>query len=461
MVYWSLDYFREYDDAIKEAIFDSYEEREHLLKEDEKKSISLLLKELEENDYLEKSLNIEYLTDQSIEYFKKRELEIRSNNIKILLEEGKVNEAEDEVLGFKKISKITSNWINPLDTKEIQKHFDHKAEPLFRFPGVLGDFLGPFESGWLVGITGPYKRGKTFYLQEFAIIAMLSRIPVVFFSLEMTLDQMKERFYKRLIPSLDNKTGEIGYPVFDCAKNQSGGCQLPIRANSITLLNSDGTKPSFSMDMKYKICDKCRLESPNDFEPDTWYDTLEVPEYNESTIGNSLESIRRFYNSFYRMKAYPRFSANLSDLERDLDILEKVEGYVPRMIVVDYADILKPEREELVGVLKEDETWMALARLASARNALVVTGTQATGDALNVAIVTQRHTARWKGKLGHIDCMLALNQTRDEKEFGIMRVSVMAHRHKNFIETDTVTVLQQLTIGQAHLDSTYMQDIGE
>jgi len=454
MVCWCYDHFLEYDDCIKDDIFDLFYEREHLLSEDQKEAIKKILIELDESNYIEKSININYLTDQTINYFKKRDLEIRANNIKILLEEDQLEKAEDEALAFKKISKITSNWINPLESKEIQKHFDHKTEPLLKLPGMLGNFVGPFEAGWLVGITGPYKRGKTFYLQEFCIMGMFSRLPVVFFSLEMTIEQMKERFYKRLVPSSENSESVL-YPVFDCAKNQSGSCKLPERTNDRILLNPDGTKPTYSRDIRYKTCDYCRTINHSEFEPDIWYDEINVPEYNESTIINKMSGIEQFFSKYYRMKAYPRFSANISDLERDLDILEKTEGYVPKLIAVDHADILKPERDELTGVLKEDETWMALARLASQRNCLVVTGTQATGDSLEAIVVTQKHTARWKGKLGHIDCMLALNQTREEKDFGIMRISVMAHRHKDFMETDSVTVLQQLTIGQAHLDSDF------
>jgi hypothetical protein len=96
---------------------------------------------------------------------------------------------------------------------------------------------------------------------------------------------------------------------------------------------------------------------------------------------------------------------------------------------------------------------MSLARLAGERSCLVVTGTQATRQGLDVKTVTQKHTARWIGKLGHVDVMLTLNQTPEEKMNGVMRIGIMEHRHRFFLEGQDVAVLQKLSTGQVHLDS--------
>jgi hypothetical protein len=53
--------------------------------------------------------------------------------------------------------------------------------------------------------------------------------------------------------------------------------------------------------------------------------------------------------------------------------------------------------------------------------------------------------------------MLALNQTPEEKAVGLMRMSVIEHRHKRFIETQNCYILQNLSVGQPNLDS-YVED---
>ena len=120
---------------------------------------------------------------------------------------------------------------------------------------------------------------------------------------------------------------------------------------------------------------------------------------------------------------------------------------------MDYAEILKAESDGLKGVEKEDETWMALARMAGERHAQVVTAGQVTTEGLGATRIKQKHKARWRGSLAHIDLSISLNQTDEEKNEGVMRVGILAHRHKDFSENETCTILQLLKLGQVHLDS--------
>jgi hypothetical protein len=107
----------------------------------------------------------------------------------------------------------------------------------------------------------------------------------------------------------------------------------------------------------------------------------------------------------------------------------------------------------MAGVEKEDQSWMALAKLGGIKQALVIAPTQVTKEALESEQTRQRHTARWSGKLGHVDAMMAISQTPEEKEQGIQRISLMLHRHEEFFEEASCIILQNLNVGQAHLDS--------
>jgi hypothetical protein len=49
--------------------------------------------------------------------------------------------------------------------------------------------------------------------------------------------------------------------------------------------------------------------------------------------------------------------------------------------------------------------------------------------------------------------MIALNQTKEEKQQQVMRLSVLANRNEEFHTEDELTVLYNYAIGKAYLDS--------
>lgn len=447
---WVKDFYKDYEEAPNEHIQDIFTLESEKLKEEEKELIKAFLVSLSSRYETEESINVPYLVDVTVKYFKKRQLEITANKVLHLLKNDSVDEAEQQVVGFKKVAKTMSSWFNPFADCEMIQTFQEKEEVFFKFPGKLGEFLGAFDKGWLVGVSGAYKKGKTWWLQEFALIGMLSGIKVAFFSLEMPKQSMKERIYKRLIAGTGDG-GDFLYPVFDCERNQTGECGKRERTNRIQLVDINGVKPDYHPSNQYRICTACR--GTEDFVTEQWWTTKKRPGLDLQVASVYLKPIQDMHNNLLRMKVYPKYSANISTIKRDLVILEETEGFMPGMIVVDHADILSPEQVGLTGVQKEDESWMALSRLASEHHCLVVTGTQVTKDGQDVATLGIRHTGRWAGKLGHVEVMLGINATPQEKDNGIMRISIMEHRYKEFNESDTVTVLQNIQLGQVHLDS--------
>jgi len=450
---WAISFYEYYEEAPFTHIQDIYNKESVNLKEEETELIKQLLLDISKRYEYEKGLNVPYLVDETVEFCKQRELEIRAGNIQSLLERGDVKGAEDQISQFRKVQKITSKWVNPFEESEVLKTFSEMEDPLMTFPGQLGEFLGPFRREWLVGISAPFKRGKTWAALDFCIMGMMQDLNVVFISLEMNDVQMKDRFYKRMTAAASEGEGYYLYPCFDCYKNQDGSCLLPQRTSHIRLLNDNFEKPRFNRDSNYKPCTACRALRNGEYERATWFTELQRPEYTTQLVSKKMGDFYDILGTRFRMKSYPRFSANIADIRRDLDLLQNLEDVVPDLIVIDYADILKPETEGLSGVEKEDRSWIACAQLASTQKALVVVPTQLTKEALEAEKIRTRHTARWVGKLGHVDSMIALNQTEVEKEAGIMRVSILVHRHQDFHESDSCTILQLLELGQTNLDS--------
>lgn len=448
IAYWVYDFYESYEDVPFDDIQSIFNAEEPRLKPEEAKLISKLLARISKRYAQDRGLNLQYLIDQTEIYFKTRELEITSGNLKVLLEKGDIEGAEDQITSFRKVQKLTSNWLDPFDNDEIDKTFDQLEEDFFRFPGKLGEFLGNMKRDWLIGISGPFKKGKTWFLQEFAIMAIMSNLKVAYFSLEMSEQETKERLYRRITGGYE-EGGTLLYPCFDCTRNQSEEeqCELPQR------ICDESVPGEYSEDSTYIPCTVCRNDGTDNYEQATWYENLKHPAFDVHTVGKTLEAWQKNYNDLLRVKVYPRFSANIADIRRDLDLLEQLEEFIPDVILVDYADILKPEEDHTVGIDKEDRTWIALSQLSSISHALVVSPTQVTKSGQDASQLKIEHTAKWVGKLGHVDGMLTMNQTDEQKTLGVMGIGIMLHRHMKFDPNAQVTVLQKLMVGQANLDS--------
>jgi intein/homing endonuclease len=299
---------------------------------------------------------------------------------------------------------------------------------------------------------------NTWCLQEFAMEALFKKLKVAFISLEMHERDMFGRIYKRLVGAGETEGGEAIYPCFDCYLNQADTCDKEEREIKVALLDEEGDKPKdFDPDSDYRPCTFCK-DNPafkREYAVATWFEKLKRPPFNESYVTRHLESIEKVYGKYLMFKKYPRFSANVTDVMRDLDVLEKTDGFIPDMIVIDYADILKPEDSTASSTSQLDDTWKTLSRLAGERHAIVVTASQVNRGALNKKQVEQQDLAMWIGKLGHVDAMYSLNQTPTDKRNGVMHVGTMVKRFEEFDAERTCTIIQNLKYGQMCLDSHY------
>lgn len=447
IIHWSLEYYKTYDQAPGEHILDILRTKSKKLKDEDKEMINDLIKDIL-TGYTEGNFNNDYVVDQTFSYFKSRELSIISSNIQYHISRGEVTEAEREVETYHKLTKPTLEINGFIHSDEsLQNTFGYEDDDnLFSLSKDLGKFLGPFQREWLVGISAPFKRGKTWMLSEFTKIASLSGLKVASFNLEMSLRNMRKRTYMTLTGASE-EFGPTIFPCLDCAKNQDNSCRLRERTNKHRI------PEVYSADARYRPCIACIEKERSEFDLRVYQEVIDVPRLDFGLVKERIEALKKLGKADVWVECMPRFSASIGDIEHKLDNLESIHNFIPDVLLIDYADILKSDDPTLKGVEKEDEIWMALARIASERKILVVVPTQLNKESLDAKQIKTSHTAKWVGKLGHVDVMLALNQTKAEKELGLMRVSILEHRHKEFLENDNCYVLQKYKVGQAHLDS--------
>ncbi len=452
VVRWCVEYFEKYEVAPFEDITHIFRNKQKELGEEDADLVKKLLTKISEKYAFNSGINVPYTVDQALFFFKKRELEITNSNISLLLDKNDIDGAEDQINGFAKISRITSGWIDPMDPKYVDEVFQNE-ERMFKFPGELGKFIGGLDRGWLAAIAAPFKRGKSWGIQEIAMNAIQQRLKVAAFSLEMGKKESLDRFYKRLLGAGSSEGGPALYPCFDCLANQENSCTKAERVNKYPLL-LNGVKPKFDPKMHYKPCTVCRFENPKDYRVATWFEILDRPPYDPALIKKQLASLKKAWPNMFRFKQYPKFSATLSDIKRDLDIVERTDGFVPDVILVDQANGIKPEVGiSLDGIAPHAAAWRGLASLAGERHALVVSPSQVNRAALDKKSIKPGDIASHVGLIGDIDIAYILNQTDEEKREGVMRYTIMVHRHDDFSPDASCIVLQKVKFGQVYLDA--------
>ena len=457
IIRWILAYFSKYKSAPKKHIQDIFQAEKSSLKQGLEEETAGFLSTLSQ-EYLEddSGVNEDYLIDQGKKYLKERYLRKAASDINAYLDIGKIDEAEKFFEDRKKlIREVTYKWVKPLDDPFfINSVFEELDFPLLRLRGHLGDIMGDLYRGWLLLLMGPMKRGKTWGLQDIAFDSLLSRKRVAYISLEMKDRHLAPRMYKQIGGFGDEEKDYI-FPCFDCCNNQDNSCNKSLRENKeICPQEYDSLKPS-----KYKPCTACRklpLES-KEFLATTWYFTAPQPKL---TLNNVRKSVNRFTKMFGRDKlrliSFPAFSATMKDVQDHLDNLEDTEGFIPDIIVTDYGGIMAPEHFYGDPRHNLDDIFKAHKRMAGERSALVVSGVQSLGvgrSALNKDMQDERDIGGNAYILAHVDVLISLDQTVDEKEKGVWRWGILEHRWKKFNKRRQVMILQQLELGMPVLDT--------
>jgi len=161
-------------------------------------------------------------------------------------------------------------------------------------------------------------------------------------------------------------------------------------------------------------------------------------------------------SSLLRLSCTSNSSTKVEDIRNSLDEAIK-EGWVPDVVVIDYADILAPE----AGVRGEDfrqqtnDTWKALRRLSQDYHCLVVTATQSDAASYDARIIRKKNFSEDKRKLAHVTGMAGLNQTEEEKRKGLYRLNWVVLREAMSFESKCVVVAGCLALSRPVIRSAW------
>lgn len=154
------------------------------------------------------------------------------------------------------------------------------------------------------------------------------------------------------------------------------------------------------------------------------------------------------------IKEWPGSSVSVYDIMAFINSLELRTKRKPDLVLVDYADLLRPVSRQNDKRFEIEETFVSLSKLAKEAKVAVWTASQVTKASFRSGDILDLDSAKESGtKVDNSDVVISFNVTREEETKGKMRVAVLKNRiggrQGTIIEcsvnTDTQTIKESCT----------------
>ena len=411
---WIIEYWNHYKAAPGKDIQSVYQSKIRSIREPEDaENIADFLSSLSAE--YEKSVihNVSYASEQAVAYLKIRSLEILREQLDSALATGDPARGEAVLANYQRVAPPTGEGVDMLrDAIQVANAFMEEDELLLQLPGAAGRIFGNIRRGDFTAFLAPMKRGKTWFQWYLAETATYYGLKALFISFEMPRRDMIKRAWQSMVAQ-PASPGEIIIPVFRAVE--------------------DG---KWTVDVKTEVrpaVDPAQVE------------------------GVQRVLRRRFRTGDLRLECFPTYGATVEDLDVLMDNMGYYDGFAPDILVVDYADIVRPSGGGKDYRHQLDDVWKKLRGMAQRRNIAVVTASQAEKSTFNED-VSAIHVAEDIRKFAHVTAMWSLNQTESEARRGLMRLGQIGVREgkKTF---DQAVLTQCLDIGKPLLDSRLRRDV--
>lgn len=370
----------------------------------------------EEYQHQKKESNPEFLIDLAGKHFTKVRAERLVDEMQGHLDVGQTDKIDVVLQKYSRVELGAGSFVDVLQDREAMRAaIEEVAEPLLVYPGALGDFFGNcFCRDAFVAFTGPEKRGKTFWLIDVAWRAMKQRRRVAFFAVgDMSQTQMMHRFVER-------------------------ACGRPLRPKSYDY----PVKITFDPEDKQAIAEVTHRRRKS-------------PGLRTAVARKKMDEAQqqlRSEHSFLKLACFPNDSITVQGIREQVQVLERA-GWVPDVIVIDYADILAPPPGVSEFRHQQNKTWQQLRALSQERHCLVVTATQSDAKSYKDRVITRSNFSEDKRKQAHVTGLIGLNQTPAEKDAGVMRLNWVVRRDASFSEWKCVHVATCMEIANPAVKS--------
>lgn len=143
----------------------------------------------------------------------------------------------------------------------------------------------------------------------------------------------------------------------------------------------------------------------------------------------------------FKIREYPSGSMKVSDLRRTIESY-KAKGINFDMVIVDYADLMAPERYTDNAQENSKNVYVNLRGLAMQEGFAILTATQTNREGFKSTVVKAEHVAEDFNKIRIADLIISINKTDEERMANEARLYFAASRNQagNFtirIQQDT------------------------
>ena len=381
---WCVDYYKQYGKPPGRAIesmFHTYAEKSS--DEDTVKILEKFLQHLSDEFERDDKFNSAYIVDLAGGHLNSIRLDRLKDSIEAGLSSGNVEKVMQEVASFHKLEVGQGSIIDVLEDKEALKQAFNQEDMdvLVKYKGALGKFFGPaFTRDSFISYMGPEKRGKSFWLLDAVWIALTQRCRVAYFVVgDMSQNQVMRRLAVRAAGRpMSAKTFWVPETVYRKGKD------IKVKRKKVSVKGN----------LEWK-------EVWRAFKKTLKFDARRSP---------------------LRMSCHPASSLTASEMDGIIKGWGR-EGWVPDVVVVDYADILAPEKSSQDPRDQINETWIRLRAMSQVYHCLVLTATQTDATSYGADLLGRKHFTNDKRKFAHVNGMVGLNQRVDEEKVGLIRLN--------------------------------------
>lgn len=420
---WCVDFYRRYGRPPGRSLAVSFD-RWAGAKKREADTVQRLEEFLthlgDEYQRLKKKVQPDVIIDLAGEHFTRAKLRALHDGVDDLLNDGDVAAARALVEGFKPVEMGKGAWVDFFrDEEAVNRIFERKVEPLVTLPGAFGTFFAPaLQRERLICFEGPTSVGKSWLLQEVGWQAMTQGRRVAFFQVgDLTQDQFGERLLVRA----------AGRPFSATAPNR------PLLVPVDCLPQTVGPP-----EVKYR---EVRFKKPLDRKR-AWAAARKVAE----PWGDG--------DSLFRLACYPNDTVTIAHLWGVLDGW-KADGWVPDVVVLDYADVLAPLDGRADTRDQINATWKKMKAMTQVFHCLVVTASQTDTDSYTAKVITKKNFSNDRRKNDHVDGMIGINQTDAEKQAGCYRLNWVKAREWEYSETQFLYTAGNLALGNPFMFASF------
>jgi replicative DNA helicase len=285
------------------------------------------------------------------------------------------------------------------------------------FPTGIPEFdkrgFGPTRKELLLYIAAA-KKGKSWFLIQLAKMSVLHRIKVCHISLEMSESRCAQRYMQAFFAMAKRKEKKI-----------------------VTKFQRDSLGRMTGFD-EVEVSPKLTMDDPR------------IRKKLEKKID---EASNRILDNIF-VKQFPMGALTVRQLESYLDSLESNERFVPDLLIVDYPDLMRIDKDNFrLGI---DEIYKELRGIAVTRNLALAIVSQGNRKSETAKKVGSDLVAEAWSKIAHADCIITYNQTEAEKSLGLARLHVAGGRNDE--DRINLVISQNYAFGTFAVDTILMQN---